>query len=59
MWKLTGGDGVHWIQLAWSLCVNNAEVLRYGVKGRGIALIPEFIAAEALKDGNLQAVLED
>ena len=57
-WKLTGGDGVHWIQPAWSLCVNNAEVLRdVAVKGRGIALIPEFIAAEALKNGSLQVVL--
>jgi DNA-binding transcriptional LysR family regulator len=57
-WKLTGDDGDHWIQPAWSLCVNNAEVLRdVAVKGRGIALIPEFIAAEALKNGSLQAVL--
>jgi DNA-binding transcriptional LysR family regulator len=59
-WKFTGGDGVHWIQPTWSLCVNNAEVLRdVAVKGRGIALIPEFIAAEALKNGSLQAVLEN
>jgi DNA-binding transcriptional LysR family regulator len=57
-WKLTGSDGVHWIQPAWSLCVNNAEVLRgVAVKGRGIALIPAFIVAEALKNGSLQAVL--
>ncbi|WP_375787454.1 LysR substrate-binding domain-containing protein [Bradyrhizobium sp. Pha-3] len=57
-WKLTGSDGVHWIQPAWSLCVNNAEVLRdVTVKGKGIALIPEFIAADALKNGSLQAVL--
>ena len=27
-WKLTGTDGDHWIQPAWTLCVNNAEVLR-------------------------------
>ncbi|WP_420966672.1 LysR family transcriptional regulator [Bradyrhizobium sp. B120] len=57
-WKLTGSDGVHWIQPAWSLCVNNAEVLRdVAIRGKGIALIPEFIAAEALKNGSLQAVL--
>jgi len=49
---------VHWIQPAWSLCVNNAEVLRdVAVRGRGIALIPEFIVAEALKKGSLRAVL--
>jgi DNA-binding transcriptional LysR family regulator len=59
-WKFTGGDGIHWIQPTWSLCVNNAEVLRdVAVKGRGIALIPEFIAAEALKNGSLQALLEN
>jgi DNA-binding transcriptional LysR family regulator len=59
-WKFTGGDGIHWIQPTWSLCVNNAEVLRdVAVKGRGIALIPEFIAADALKNGSLQAVLEN
>jgi DNA-binding transcriptional LysR family regulator len=59
-WKLTGDDGVHWIQPAWSLCVNNAEVLRdVAVKGRGIALIPEFIADAALKSGKLRTVLDD
>lgn len=59
-WKLTGADGEHWIQPAWSLCVNNAEVLRdVAVKGRGIALIPEFIAGEALKNKKLQVILKD
>lgn len=51
-WKLTGADGEHWVQPAWSLCVNNAEVLRdVALKGRGVALIPEFIAREALRKG--------
>ncbi len=59
-WKLTGADGEHWIQPAWSLCVNNAEVLRdVAVKGRGVALIPEFIAGEALKKGWLKVILKD
>ncbi|MBR0714702.1 LysR family transcriptional regulator [Bradyrhizobium liaoningense] len=58
-WKLTGADGVHWIQPTWSLCVNNAEVLRdVAIKGRGLALLPTFIAEEALKRGELQPVLE-
>lgn len=58
-WKLTGEDGVHWIQPAWSLCVNNAEVLRdVAVKGRGIALIPKFIAEEALESGQLRTILD-
>ena len=59
-WKLIGADGDHWIQPAWSLCVNNAEVLRdVAIKGRGLALLPEFIAADALKRGDLRAVLEN
>ena len=59
-WKLTGADGDHWIQPSWSLCVNNAEVLREAaIRGRGIALLPMFIAGEALHRGILQAVLSD
>ncbi|NPU66532.1 LysR family transcriptional regulator [Bradyrhizobium sp. 83012] len=59
-WKLSGADGDHWIQPAWSLCVNNAEVLRdVAIKGQGIALIPRFIAADALASGALAAILPD
>jgi DNA-binding transcriptional LysR family regulator len=59
-WKLTGKDGEHWIQPEWTLCANNAEVLRdAAAKGRGIALIPVFIAKDALEKGTLRAVLED
>ncbi|MGY3448570.1 LysR family transcriptional regulator [Bradyrhizobium sp. USDA 4353] len=59
-WKLTGRDGDHWIQPAWSLCVNNAEVLRdVAAKGQGIALIPHFIVAEALASGALTTILSD
>jgi DNA-binding transcriptional LysR family regulator len=57
-WKLTGEDGDHWIQPSWSLCVNNAEVLRdAAIKGRGVALLPTFIAGDALHDGRLVSVL--
>jgi DNA-binding transcriptional LysR family regulator len=59
-WKLTGADGDHWIQPSWSLCANNAEVLRdAAVKGRGVALLPTFIAGDALHDGRLTSVLSD
>ncbi|MGJ5033468.1 LysR family transcriptional regulator [Bradyrhizobium sp. HKCCYLRH3059] len=59
-WKLTGRDGDHWVQPAWSLCVNNAEVLRdVAIMGQGIALIPRFIAADALESGALTAILAD
>jgi DNA-binding transcriptional LysR family regulator len=34
-WKLTGSDGEHWIHIPWTLCTNNAEVLRdAAVRGR-------------------------
>lgn len=58
-WKLTGKDGDHWIQPSWSLCVNNAEVLRdAAIGGRGIALLPTFIAGDALRAGTLLRVLK-
>src|SRR3954453_677518 len=59
-WKLSGADGDHWIQRAWSLCVNNAEVLReVAIRGKGVALIPHFIAEQALKTDALRAILID
>ena len=59
-WKLSGKDGDHWIQPSWTLCVNNAEVLRDAAVGsRGVALLPVFIADAALRGGELQAVLSD
>jgi DNA-binding transcriptional LysR family regulator len=59
-WKLTGPDGDHWIPIPWTLCTNNAEVLRdAAVKGRGIALLPTFIAGAELRHGTLRGILAD
>jgi DNA-binding transcriptional LysR family regulator len=59
-WKLSGKDGDHWIQPSWTLCVNNAEVLRdAAVAGRGIALLPVFIGQDALQAGRLRTCLDD
>jgi DNA-binding transcriptional LysR family regulator len=59
-WKLTGPDGDHWIQVAWNLSANNAEVLNdAAVEGRGIALLPTFIAGPDLQAGRLVAILTD
>jgi DNA-binding transcriptional LysR family regulator len=59
-WRLTGPDGEHSMPVPWRLCANNAEVLQQAVlKGRGIALLPTFIAGYALKSGMLVAVLEE
>jgi DNA-binding transcriptional LysR family regulator len=57
-WKLTGPDGDHWIPIPWRLCTNNAEVLRdAAVQGRGIALLPTFIAGADLQEGKLRTIL--
>ena len=57
-WKLTGADGDHWIAIPWTLCTNNAEVLRdAAVRGRGIALLPTFIAGADLQEGSLRSIL--
>jgi DNA-binding transcriptional LysR family regulator len=57
-WKLTGNDGDHWLQVSWRLCTNNAEVLRdAAVSGRGIALLPTFIAGPELRRGKLKVIL--
>jgi DNA-binding transcriptional LysR family regulator len=59
-WRLTGADGDHWIQPSWLLCANNAEVLRdAAIKGRGVALLPTFIAEEALRKGLLRSFLHE
>jgi DNA-binding transcriptional LysR family regulator len=59
-WKLSGADGDHWIQPSWTLCVNNAEVLRdAAVNGCGIAVVPVFIAAKELASGSLRPILTD
>jgi DNA-binding transcriptional LysR family regulator len=58
-WKLSGKDGDHWIQPPWTLCANNAEVLRdAAIAGRGITLVPTFIATEALQAGRLATCLD-
>lgn len=58
-WKLTGPDGEHRMSVPWKLCANNAEVLAQAArKGRGIALLPAFIAGAALDAGELVPILE-
>jgi DNA-binding transcriptional LysR family regulator len=58
-WKLTGPDGEHWISVPWKLCANNAEVLKQAaLNGRGIALLPTFIAGVELDSGALVPVLK-
>jgi DNA-binding transcriptional LysR family regulator len=58
-WKIIGPDGEHWVSVPWKLCANNAEVLKQAaLNGRGIALLPTFIAGAELTSGALMPVLE-
>lgn len=59
-WKLIGADGEHTVQVPWTLCSNNGEILRdAAVDGRGIALLPTFIVSAQVRDGSLLRVLSD
>ncbi|WP_341487373.1 LysR substrate-binding domain-containing protein [Pararhizobium sp. A13] len=59
-WKLTGADGEHTVQVPWTLCSNNGEILRdAAVDGRGIALLPTFIVSAQVRDGSLLRILSD
>src|SRR5215813_7195577 len=59
-WKLTGPGGDHWIAVPWTLCSNNAEILRdAALNGRGIVLLPTFIAGADLQQGQLRSILAD
>ncbi len=40
--------------------MNNAEVLRdAAIRGRGVALLPTFVAGDAIEKGTLRSVLQD
>jgi DNA-binding transcriptional LysR family regulator len=57
-WNLTGKDGDHWLRVSAKLCTNNAEVLcDAAASGRGIALLPTFIAGPSLRSGKLRSIL--
>jgi DNA-binding transcriptional LysR family regulator len=59
-WKLTDAEGDHWVPIPWTLCTNNAEVLRdAAIAGCGVALLPTFIAGADLQTGRLTTILAD
>lgn len=58
-WRLDGPEGEHSYAVHCVLRSNNAEVLLAAAcAGQGIALLPTFIAGEALRDGALRTVLD-
>ena len=57
-WRLREGGQDHVVAVSGPLCVNNGQILRdAAAAGLGIALLPAFIAAPALRDGSLRSVL--
>lgn len=59
-WRLSEPDGDHCYDIRSVMWPNNAEVLRdAAINHQGIAMLPTFIAEEALKAGQLRAILCD
>jgi DNA-binding transcriptional LysR family regulator len=59
-WSLAGPDGEHSVTIQGAMCSNNGEVLRdAAIQGLGITLLPTFIVANALHQGQLTIVLPD
>ncbi len=59
-WTLQGDTGPYRLQVSGPFCANNGEVLRdAAIAGLGITLLPQFIVATALEQGQLQPVLTD
>jgi len=59
-WRFTNDNGIEEaVKVKGPLSGNNAEALAYALEaGIGIALQPDFLAWEAIRDGRLVAVLE-
>lgn len=60
-WSFGTGEGAgQTVEVTGPLCANNGDLLRkVAVAGMGICALPEFIAAEDLAAGRLQAILAD
>ena len=56
-WRFTSDQGTMIVRARARLCVNNGDLLRdAAVTGLGIALLPMFIAAAAIRGGQLNAI---
>jgi DNA-binding transcriptional LysR family regulator len=56
-WRLEGDEGSHVVRSVVALRVNNGDMMRDAAEaGLGIALLPTFIAAEAIRRGTLVAI---
>jgi DNA-binding transcriptional LysR family regulator len=56
-WRLVGPNGVQLVRAGMGLRVNNGDVMRdAAVAGLGIALLPTFIAGDAIRSGALRLI---
>ncbi|MDZ5459769.1 LysR family transcriptional regulator [Azohydromonas lata] len=56
-WRLEGSQGVQVVRAGVGLRVNNGDVMRdAAVAGMGIALLPTFIAGDAIRSGALRVI---
>lgn len=59
-WRLRGPDGEQTFAIQCVMSANNAEPLRdAAVNHQGVAMLPTFIAGEALQTGQLRTILVD
>lgn len=57
-WQLTGPDGEHSVPINCAMWSNNGQVLMdAAVQDQGIAILPSFIAGNALMSGGLKEIL--
>jgi DNA-binding transcriptional LysR family regulator len=59
-WQFTNQGNNHNIEVSGSLSANNGDVLKdAAIAGIGIALLPTFIAQDALASGQLKRILNE
>ena len=59
-WTLTGPDGPETVAVNGPLSANNGDVLKEAaIRSQGIAILPDFLVDEDLKQGRLQRILTD
>lgn len=57
-WTFASSDGIQVVRVTGGLIVNNEDALRIATLGSmGIALLPSYLIADDLRDGQLRAVL--
>lgn len=60
VWQFMANKDIRKVPINGALCCNNAELLMTAaLQGKGIAMLPTFMAADCLRDKSLEIILED